>query len=83
MTAGLFGHSQPLIKEALISTIENVGLNLGGTTHLEARHAALLCARFNLERVRFTNSGTEANLHAISGAKAFTGRRKVVVFAGA
>lgn len=82
MTAGLYGHSQPLIQETLIDTIKTVGLNLGGTTTLEARHAALLCSRFKLDRVRFTNSGTEANLHAIQGARRFTGKRKVVVFTG-
>lgn len=82
MTAGLFGHSQPLIQQALIDTIKHVGLNLGGTTTLEARHAALICSRYNLDLVRFTNSGTEANLHAIQGAKRFTGKRKVVVFTG-
>lgn len=41
-----------------------------------------MCSRFHLERVRFTNSGTEANLHALAGARKFTGRRKVVVFSG-
>lgn len=81
-TAALYGHSQPLIQEALISTIQNVGLNLGGTTILETRHAALICKRFKLDLIRFTNSGTEANLHAIQGAKRFTGKKKVVVFSG-
>jgi glutamate-1-semialdehyde 2,1-aminomutase len=82
LTAGLYGHSQPLIQETLISTIQNVGLNLGGTTTLETQHAALICSRYNLDRVRFTNSGTEANLHAIQGAKRYTGKQKVVVFTG-
>lgn len=82
MTAGLYGHSQPLIQEALIDTIKNIGLNLGGNTGLETRHAQLICERFHLDRVRFTNSGTEANLHAIQGARRFTGKKKVVVFTG-
>lgn len=82
MTAALFGHSHPLITSALINAIQSTGLNLGGTTKLEAQHAALLCERFNLDLIRFTNSGTEANLHAIAAAKRFTGRRKVVVFGG-
>jgi glutamate-1-semialdehyde 2,1-aminomutase len=82
LTAGLYGHSQPLLQDTLISTIQNVGLNLGGTSILETRHAALICARYNLDLVRFTNSGTEANLHAIQGARRFTGKRKVVVFTG-
>jgi glutamate-1-semialdehyde 2,1-aminomutase len=82
MTASLFGHSQPLIQEALINTIRTVGLNLGGNTKLEAQNASLLCERFNLDLIRFTNSGTEANLHAIQGARRFTGKRKVIVFTG-
>jgi glutamate-1-semialdehyde 2,1-aminomutase len=82
MTAALFGHSHPLIQEALISTIQGMGLNLSGNTKLEAQHSSLLCSRFNLSLIRFTNSGTEANLHAIQGAKRFTGKHKVVVFTG-
>ncbi|EUC42929.1 hypothetical protein COCMIDRAFT_102239 [Bipolaris oryzae ATCC 44560] len=81
-TAGLYGHSHPVIQSALIDTINNVGLNLGGTTTLETRHAALICERYKLDLVRFTNSGTEANLHAIQGARRFTGKKKVVVFSG-
>ena len=36
----------------------------------------------SIELVRFTNSGTEANLMALAAAKAFTGRRKIMVFEG-
>ncbi|EUC33414.1 hypothetical protein COCCADRAFT_5057 [Bipolaris zeicola 26-R-13] len=81
-TAGLYGHSHPVIQSALINTINTVGLNLGGTTTLETRHAALICERYKLDLIRFTNSGTEANLHAIQGARRFTGKKKVVVFSG-
>ncbi|KAF2709559.1 PLP-dependent transferase [Pleomassaria siparia CBS 279.74] len=83
MTAALYGHSHPLIQNALINTVRHVGLNLGGTTLHEARHASLLCSRYNLSKIRFTNLGTEANLHALLGAKRFTGKSKVVVFTGA
>lgn len=72
-----------MIREAIFSTFDNVGLNLGSTIIQEQKHAALICERFGLERVRFTNSGTEANLHALNGAKQFTGKRKVAVFCGA
>jgi len=82
LTAGLYGHSQPLIQKCLIDTIKNVGLNLGSTIAQEAVHAKLICSRFRLDKVRFTNSGTEANLHALAGARCFTGKRKVVVFLG-
>ena len=48
----------------------------------EARFARAVCERFGLERVRFTNSGTEANLLAISLGRIFTRRKKVLVFNG-
>ena len=82
LTAGLYGHSHPLIQKALIDTINHVGLNLGSTIAQETAHARLICSRFHLDKVRFTNSGTEANLHALAGARKFTGKRKVVVFSG-
>ena len=41
-----------------------------------------MCERFGLDRVRFTNSGTEANLFAITAARMLTGRSKVLVFHG-
>jgi len=82
LTAGLFGHSHPLLLETLTSTARDVGLSLGATNVLEARYASLLCERFGLDRVRFTNSGTEANLHALAAARKFTGRRKVLVCTG-
>lgn len=65
-----------------MSTFDNIGMNLGSTIVQEQRHAELMCTRFNLDRIRFTNSGTEANLHALNGARRFTGRDKIVVFSG-
>ncbi|KAI1638678.1 pyridoxal phosphate-dependent transferase [Biscogniauxia mediterranea] len=82
LTAGLYGHSHPVIREAVVSTLDNVGLSLGATTVQEQKHAELICSRFGLERIRFANTGTEANLHALNAAKAFTGRRRVLVFSG-
>lgn len=81
MTAGLYGHSNELIQKVIIKTMQDTGLNLGGTTKLEAQYATLLCERFSLDRIRFCNSGTEANLHALAGARRYTGKRKIVVFA--
>ncbi len=81
-TAGLYGHSHPRIRAAILEGLER-GLNLGARGALEAKFAAALCARFpSLERVRFTNSGTEANLMAVSAARAITGREKILVFSG-
>ncbi|WP_394822433.1 aspartate aminotransferase family protein [Pendulispora albinea] len=82
-TAGLFGHSHPDITAAVKAAIDN-GISLSGHNTLEARFAGAVCARFpSLELVRFTNSGTEANLLAIATAKVATGRSKVLVFDGA
>lgn len=82
LTAGLYGHSHPVITETIHTVLATTGLNLGATTAQEHFHAAALCARFALERVRFCNSGTEANLYALHAARAFTGRRRVVAFSG-
>ena len=69
-TAGIYGHSHPVIRGAIDRALDG-GINLGAHNLLEARFARAVCDRFGLERVRFTNSGTEANLMAISLARVF------------
>jgi glutamate-1-semialdehyde 2,1-aminomutase len=82
-TAGIYGHSSPVIQDAIIAALKN-GLSLSAHNGAEARLANLLRERYpSIERVRFTNSGTEANLMAIATAMAFTGRRRILVFEGA
>ena len=82
-TAGLYGHSEPAILDAIRTALER-GLSYGGHNELEHQLAELLCARFEvMERVRFTNSGTEANLMALALALHHTGRREILVFKGA
>src|SRR6185503_10529955 len=81
-TAGLFGHSEPRIRAALHAAIDR-RLNLASVGAREGQLAALLCARFpSLERARFTNSGTEANMMALGAARAFSGRSGILVFSG-
>jgi glutamate-1-semialdehyde 2,1-aminomutase len=80
-TAGLYGHSHPVIRAALDRALDN-GISFGASNMIEARFARAVCERFGLERVRFTNSGTEANLLAISLGRIFTRRKKVLVFNG-
>ncbi len=81
-TAGIYGHSHPSIRRAIEEALAG-GINFGAVSEIEARFAAALCARFpSLELVRFTNSGTEANLMALSAARAITGRSKILVFGG-
>ncbi len=79
-SAGLFGHSDPTIAAALTEAVAR-GLLLGAPNAYEARFAAAIVDRFPaIERVRFCNSGTEANIMAISAARAVTGREKILVF---
>jgi len=81
-TAGIFGHSHPAIRRVIDQALDG-GLNFGAHNATEARFAAAICARFpSIELVRFTNSGTEANLVAVSAARAITGRPKILVFNG-
>ncbi|WP_455824046.1 aspartate aminotransferase family protein [Pseudomonas graminis] len=81
-TAALYGHSHPVISHALTTAMAN-GLNLSAHTELEARLATLIVERFRcVEQVRFTNSGTEANLLALAAAKAYTGRDAIIAFNG-
>jgi len=80
-TAGLYGHSHPVIRAAVDRALDN-GISFGASNMTEARFARAVCDRFGLERVRFTNSGTEANLLAISLGRIFTRRKMVLVFNG-
>jgi glutamate-1-semialdehyde 2,1-aminomutase len=82
-TAGLLGHDPPEIAEAVRSVLDR-GWSLGAVADGEHRLAELLSERFpSIEQIRFTNSGTEANLMAINLARHTTGRDRVVVFDGA
>lgn len=79
-SAGLYGHSDPIIRAAIIAALDK-GTVLGAPNRYEAQLSDLLTARFPaLDLVRFCNSGTEANLMAISTARAVTGRPKIMVF---
>jgi glutamate-1-semialdehyde 2,1-aminomutase len=81
-SAGLYGHSHPVILAAMTAALEG-GLSPGMHTVHEIALAEAVCERFpSIERVRFTNSGTEANLMALSAARVFTGRGRVLVFNG-
>src|SRR6201996_7410071 len=80
-TAGLYGHSDPVIRAALDRALDS-GISFGASNMTEAKFARAICERFGLERVRFTNSGTEANLLAMSLGRIFTRRNKILVFNG-
>lgn len=81
-SAGLYGHSNPVLQAAAKRAIDN-GVALGGPNRDEVELAELIQARFpSCELLRFCNSGTEANLMALVTARAVTGREAIVVFEG-
>lgn len=81
-TAGLFGHSEKRIHFAIQEAMAR-GLNLAAVGKAESKLAKLVCDRFpSIDLVRFTNSGTEANLMALTVARQFTGRDAIMAFRG-
>jgi glutamate-1-semialdehyde 2,1-aminomutase len=82
-TAGLYGHSAAPIRQAIVAALDG-GISLSSHTAGEVELARELVQRFpSMPLLRFTNSGTEANLLALATAIAHTGRQKVLVFDGA
>jgi len=81
-TAAIYGHNHPVIREVVMRRLE-LGWNLGGHTSLEGEFAEILTDRFpSMQRVRFVNSGSEANMFAIQLARNFTNRPAVLGFQG-
>ncbi|MBC8036767.1 MAG: aminotransferase class III-fold pyridoxal phosphate-dependent enzyme [Rhizobiales bacterium] len=80
-SAGIYGHSHPRIKRAVTDALE-MGINIGAHHGREVEFAEAVTKRFNLELVRFTNSGTEANMMALAAARCFTGRAKIMPMHG-
>src|SRR3954452_12256168 len=81
-TAGLYGHSHPVIQRAIREALDE-GIVLGAPNRYETSLARAVCERFpSLELVRFCNSGTEANLLALSLARVVTGKPAIMVFEG-
>ena len=78
----ILGHNDPRVIDAAQRQL-NLGTHYAACHELELRWAELVqqlipCA----ERVRFTSSGTEANLMALRLARAYTGKSKLVRFKG-
>ncbi|WP_347861310.1 glutamate-1-semialdehyde 2,1-aminomutase [Salimicrobium sp. PL1-032A] len=76
------GHAHPHITKAITQAAEN-GVLYGTPTSLENTFAKKLKQAIpSLDKVRFVNSGTEAVMTTIRVARAYTGRNKIVKFAG-
>jgi glutamate-1-semialdehyde 2,1-aminomutase len=79
--ANVVGHAHPKIVEA-IDRAGRTGMHFGAPTPVSIELAEELCRRFELDQVRFANSGTEATMDAIRIARAATGRDTVVKIEG-
>jgi glutamate-1-semialdehyde 2,1-aminomutase len=78
----IHGHAHPPIVDAVRAAATN-GLSFGTPTEAEIDLAEEIVRRVDpVQRVRLVNSGTEATMSAIRLARGFTGRSKIVKFAG-
>lgn len=78
----ILGHNFPEIRESVIKACEN-GLSFGCATEIEVEMAEFICERIpHVEMIRMVNSGTEAVMSAIRAARGFTGKDKIIKFAG-
>jgi glutamate-1-semialdehyde 2,1-aminomutase len=80
--ATLLGHGDPRVREAVQRVLAR-GAACSYENELHGQFAELLCRTVPcLERLRFTGSGTEATMHCLRLARAFTGRTKIVKIEG-
>ena len=78
----ILGHNHEKIREAVIRASEN-GLSFGCATEREVEMAEFICERIpHVEMIRMVNSGTEAVMSAIRVARGYTGKTKIIKFAG-
>jgi glutamate-1-semialdehyde 2,1-aminomutase len=77
----ILGHAYPAVTEAVQAAAAR-GTSFGTATAGEVELAEEIVARTPVEKIRLVNSGTEATMSAVRLARAFTGRRLVVKFAG-
>ncbi|WP_036216594.1 glutamate-1-semialdehyde 2,1-aminomutase [Lysinibacillus sphaericus] len=76
------GHGHPHIAKAITHAAEN-GTLFGTPTEYEVTFARMLKEAIpSMDKVRFNNSGTEAVMTTIRVARAYTGRTKIMKFAG-
>ncbi len=77
----LLGHAHPQVLAAVTEAARR-GTSFGAPTEAEVDLAVAIVDRTPVDQVRLVNSGTEATLSAIRLARGFTGRDKIIKFAG-
>jgi len=78
----ILGHRNSVVEKTIKKYMRN-GYTFGASTKGEIILAEMVCDAFpGMDKVRFVNSGTEAVLSAIRLARAYTGKNKIIKFAG-
>lgn len=77
----ILGHAYPEVNRRVAAAIEN-GVLFAATTPVEIELAERFTRMTGMDKVRLSNTGTEANMHALRIARAFTGREKFIKFEG-
>ncbi len=78
----ILGHAYPAVIEA-VQRAATLGTSYGAPTEAESELAELVIEMVpSVEKVRFCSSGTEATMSALRLARGFTGRNRVIKFAG-
>ena len=76
----ILGHNFPEVKESVLKACEK-GLSFGCATAIEVEMAEFIHIP-HVDMVRMVNSGTEAVMSAVRVARGFTGKNKIIKFAG-
>ncbi len=78
----ILGHAHKPVVNAVIERAKN-GTSFGMPTEIETQIASLAIDMVpNIDKIRFVNSGTEACMSAVRLARGFTGKDKIIKFAG-
>lgn len=77
----ILGHAHPYVNQKVKEAIDE-GTLFAWTTPLEVSVAERICRLTGLDKVRLTNTGTEATFHALRIARAHTNREKFIKFEG-
>ncbi|CAM1368214.1 Glutamate-1-semialdehyde 2,1-aminomutase [Tenacibaculum litoreum] len=78
----ILGHRHKKVEKAIRKALKK-GYSFGASTKGEIKLAKIVCDAFpGMDKVRFVNSGTEAVLSGIRLARAYTGKDKIIKFAG-
>ncbi|EGV44693.1 glutamate-1-semialdehyde-2,1-aminomutase [Bizionia argentinensis JUB59] len=78
----ILGHAYQPVVDAVVEKTK-LGTSFGTPTEIETKIAELAVSMVpNIDKIRFVNSGTEACMSAVRLARGFTGKDKIIKFAG-